>query len=147
MTCVQSARHLGLSQLAALLAIGLAQQRYAFINMSIIRWFTYTISLEMHLFTWSHLCSASATRNFVHSVSTLFEIILLVLLGNDLSTITRGNGVKHFHLCQDLQLIELLAGGEEAVALGLVGFASVLAARLLACIITSSIITRLASQN
>ena len=142
MVCVQSARHLGLSQLAALLAIGLAQQRYAFINMSIIRWFTYIISLDMHLFTWSHLCSASATRNFVHSVSTLFEIILLVLLGNDLSTITRGNGVKHFHLCQDLQLIELMAGAEEAVALGLVGFASVLAARLLACIITSSIITR-----
>ena len=97
-------------------------------------------SLGIHLFTCSHLCSASATRNFVHSVSTLFEIILLVLLGNDLSTITRGNGVKH--LCQDLQLIELLAGPEEAVALGLVGFASVLAARLLACIITSSIITR-----
>ena len=37
---VQSARHLGFSQLAALLAIGLAQQRYAFINMSIIRWVT-----------------------------------------------------------------------------------------------------------
>ena len=48
----QSALHLGLSQLAALLAIGLAQQRYAFINMSIIRWFTYIISLEMHLFTF-----------------------------------------------------------------------------------------------
>ena len=50
------------------------------------------ISLEMRLFTRSYICSASATRNFVHSVSTLFEIILLVLLGNDLSTITRGNG-------------------------------------------------------
>ena len=28
----------------------------------------------------------------MHSVSTLLEIILLVLLGNDLSNITRGNG-------------------------------------------------------
>ena len=50
------------------------------------------ISLEMCLFTWSYICSASATRNFVHSVSTLSEIILLALLGNDLSIITRGNG-------------------------------------------------------
>ena len=85
---VQSARNLGLSTTAALLAIGLTQQRYAFINMSIIRF----IILECHLVTWSCLCSASALRNLMHSVSTLLEIILLVLLGNDLSNITRGNG-------------------------------------------------------
>ena len=36
-------------------------------------------------------CSASATRNFVHSLSHLFEIMLLILLGNDTSRITRGN--------------------------------------------------------
>ena len=35
--------------------------------------------------------SASATRNFVHSLSHLFEIMLLILLGNDTSRITRGN--------------------------------------------------------
>ena len=43
---VQSALHLGFSQLAALLAIGLAQQRYAFINMSIIRWFRILFPLR-----------------------------------------------------------------------------------------------------
>ena len=47
---------------------------------------------------FTFVLSASATRNFVHSVSTLFEIVLLVLLGNDLSTITRANGLNSFHL-------------------------------------------------
>ena len=37
-TYVQTAQHLGFSQPAALLSIGIVQQRYAFINMSIIRW-------------------------------------------------------------------------------------------------------------
>ena len=36
----QTARHLGLCYIAALLTTGLAQQRYAFMNMSIIRWKT-----------------------------------------------------------------------------------------------------------
>ena len=86
----QTASHLGLSKLMALLSIGLAQQRYTFINMSIIRWLKWQ---DAHLlFTWSYICSASATRNFVHSLSTLFEIILLVLIGINLSNITRGNG-------------------------------------------------------
>ena len=44
-------------------------------------------------------------------------------------------------------MIEVLAGAEEAVALGLVGFAAVLAARLISCIITSSIITRFNSEK
>ena len=36
----QTARHLGLCYITALLTTGLAQQRYAFMNMSIIRWRT-----------------------------------------------------------------------------------------------------------
>ena len=133
---VQSARNLGLSTTAALLAIGLTQQRYAFINMSIIRF----IIPEIHFVTWSFLCSASALRNLVHSVSTLLEIILLVLLGNDLSNITRGNGqtvptLSHHQQC-------CCAGPDQAVILGLVGFAAVLLARFISCLITSFVITR-----
>ena len=136
MSDVQSARNLGLSTTAALLAIGLTQQRYAFINMSIIRF----IILEIHFVTWSFLCSASALRNLVHSVSTLLEIILLVLLGNDLSNITRGNGqtfptISHHQQC-------CCAGPDQAVILGLVGFAAVLLARFMSCLITSFVITR-----
>ena len=91
----------------------------------------------MRLFTWSYIFSASATRNFVHSVSTLFEIILHVLIGCNLSNIIFNKG-ETFEEEKRLKL----AGTVDAVAFGLIGFAAVLAARLLSCIITTSIITR-----
>ena len=91
----------------------------------------------MRWFTWSYIFSASALRNFVHSVSTLFEIILYVLIGNNLSNIIFKNG-ETFEEEKRLKL----AGTVEAAAFGLIGFAAVLVARLLSCIITTSIITR-----
>ena len=92
---------------------------------------------KMRWFTWSYIFSASATRNFVHSVSTLFEIILYVLIGNNLSNIIFNKG-ETFEEEKRLKL----AGTVEAAAFGLIGFAAVLVARLLSCIITTSIITR-----
>jgi hypothetical protein len=70
-----TACNLGLSYVAALITVGLVQQRYTMINMSVI--------------------SGSSTRSFVHGLSYVNEAVLMLLLGsqlanllNDTSTLT-----------------------------------------------------------
>ena len=102
---VLTSRHLGLSTLTSLVTTGLVQQRYTFMNMSIL--------------------SGSATRNFVHGVSTLLEVVLLVLLGNELSRLA----------------IDGLVEG--AVTLAVVGLSTAVVARGVSCLLTSTVITSL----
>ena len=92
----QTARHLGFSQLAALLSIGLAQQRYAFINMSIIRCFAISLSL---------ICNCSYGSAFaVHQQhGTLSTASPPSLRSSSLSSLATTSPpssaakVKHFH--------------------------------------------------
>ena len=83
---VQSARHLEFSQLT----IGLAQQRYAFINISIIiRWFTSWYNVSRYHFLWDacfHIALHFQYTSYTGLCSQRVHCPPLEIIVNDLST-------------------------------------------------------------